>query len=147
MRIQREFYLLSFAAQSRTEATLYKVGSKKCSVRVAVEFDVTVNYFYDSLETEFQKVVEVSNKLLSVTIALSSWFIGFIPLFISSGMIQALGGFFTYFVIMAENGFWPSGLVGIRLQWDDRWINDVEDSYGQQWVCLEAQFRGHQPEN
>ncbi|OXB68905.1 hypothetical protein ASZ78_005342 [Callipepla squamata] len=50
------------------------------------------------------------------------------------GMIQALGGFFTYFVIMAENGFWPSGLLGIRLQWDDRWINDVEDSYGQQWT-------------
>lgn len=61
-------------------------------------------------------------------------------------MIQALGGFFTYFVIMAENGFLPSGLVGIRLQWDDRWINDVEDSYGQQWVCLEAQFKG-KPEN
>ncbi|PKU38869.1 sodium potassium-transporting atpase subunit hypothetical protein [Limosa lapponica baueri] len=49
-------------------------------------------------------------------------------------MIQALGGFFTYFVIMAENGFWPSGLLGIRVQWDDRWINDVEDSYGQQWT-------------
>lgn len=92
-------------------------------------------------------MVEVSNKLLSVTVALSSWFISFIPLFICSGMIQALGGFFTYFVIMAENGFWPSGLVGIRLQWDDRWINDVEDSYGQQWVCLEAQFRAQQPEN
>lgn len=55
-----------------------------------------------------------------------------------SGMIQALGGFFTYFVIMAENGFWPSGLLGIRVQWDDRWINDVEDSYGQQWVCLDG---------
>ncbi|KAM6284917.1 sodium/potassium-transporting ATPase subunit alpha-1 [Spheniscus humboldti] len=50
------------------------------------------------------------------------------------GMIQALGGFFTYFVIMAENGFWPSGLLGIRVQWDDRWVNDVEDSYGQQWT-------------
>ncbi|XP_036252274.1 sodium/potassium-transporting ATPase subunit alpha-1 [Molothrus aeneus] len=50
------------------------------------------------------------------------------------GMIQALGGFFTYFVIMAENGFWPSGLLGLRVQWDDRWINDVEDSYGQQWT-------------
>ncbi|XP_075293319.1 sodium/potassium-transporting ATPase subunit alpha-1 [Opisthocomus hoazin] len=50
------------------------------------------------------------------------------------GMIQALGGFFTYFVIMAENGFLPSGLLGIRVQWDDRWVNDVEDSYGQQWT-------------
>jgi len=49
-------------------------------------------------------------------------------------MIQALGGFFAYFVIMAENGFLPSVLVGIRLNWDDRSNNDLEDSYGQQWV-------------
>ena len=49
-------------------------------------------------------------------------------------MIQALGGFFTYFVIMAENGFLPTHLLGVRVDWDDRWINDVEDSYGQQWV-------------
>ncbi|XP_075761750.1 sodium/potassium-transporting ATPase subunit alpha-1 [Pelodiscus sinensis] len=50
------------------------------------------------------------------------------------GMIQALGGFFTYFVILAENGFLPSSLLGIRVKWDDRWVNDVEDSYGQQWT-------------
>ncbi|XP_053351085.1 sodium/potassium-transporting ATPase subunit alpha-3b isoform X2 [Clarias gariepinus] len=50
------------------------------------------------------------------------------------GMIQALGGFFAYFVIMAENGFLPSHLVGIRLSWDDRSTNDLEDSYGQQWT-------------
>ncbi|NWY07783.1 AT1A2 ATPase, partial [Nothoprocta ornata] len=49
------------------------------------------------------------------------------------GMIQALGGFFTYFVILAENGFLPSTLVGIRLAWDDRSTNDLEDSYGQEW--------------
>uniref|UniRef100_H3AXY8 Sodium/potassium-transporting ATPase subunit alpha n=1 Tax=Latimeria chalumnae TaxID=7897 RepID=H3AXY8_LATCH len=50
------------------------------------------------------------------------------------GMIQALGGFFSYFVILAENGFLPSHLVGIRLNWDDRTVNDLEDSYGQQWT-------------
>ncbi|KAK7887013.1 hypothetical protein WMY93_026634 [Mugilogobius chulae] len=50
------------------------------------------------------------------------------------GMIQALGGFFSYFVILAENGFLPSHLVGIRLNWDDRSLNDLEDSYGQQWT-------------
>ncbi|XP_076695817.1 sodium/potassium-transporting ATPase subunit alpha-3 isoform X4 [Callospermophilus lateralis] len=50
------------------------------------------------------------------------------------GMIQALGGFFSYFVILAENGFLPSNLVGIRLNWDDRTVNDLEDSYGQQWT-------------
>uniref|UniRef100_A0A8C3XSN7 Sodium/potassium-transporting ATPase subunit alpha n=1 Tax=Chelydra serpentina TaxID=8475 RepID=A0A8C3XSN7_CHESE len=50
------------------------------------------------------------------------------------GMIQALGGFFTYFVILAENGFLPSTLLGIRLNWDDRSKNDLEDSYGQEWT-------------
>ncbi|KAK2518253.1 hypothetical protein Q9233_012764 [Columba guinea] len=50
------------------------------------------------------------------------------------GMIQALGGFFTYFVILAENGFLPGTLVGIRLAWDDRSTNDLEDSYGQEWT-------------
>lgn len=53
---------------------------------------------------------------------------------IEPGMIQALGGFFTYFVILAENGFLPRTLVGIRINWDDRETNDLEDSYGQQWV-------------
>ncbi|XP_071777684.2 sodium/potassium-transporting ATPase subunit alpha-2 [Centroberyx gerrardi] len=50
------------------------------------------------------------------------------------GMIQALGGFFTYFVILAENGFLPGTLLGIRINWDDRNLNDLEDGYGQQWT-------------
>uniref|UniRef100_A0A665XD90 Sodium/potassium-transporting ATPase subunit alpha n=1 Tax=Echeneis naucrates TaxID=173247 RepID=A0A665XD90_ECHNA len=50
------------------------------------------------------------------------------------GMIQALGGFFTYFVILAENGFLPSVLVGIRIKWDSNDVNDLEDYYGQQWT-------------
>lgn len=53
-----------------------------------------------------------------------------------SGMIQALAGFFTYFVILAENGFLPARLLGIRVYWDDKYVNDLEDSYGQQWVSL-----------
>ncbi|CAL8316907.1 unnamed protein product [Gadus morhua 'NCC'] len=50
------------------------------------------------------------------------------------GMIQALAGFFTYFVILAENGFVPRSLLGIRILWDDRNVNDLEDTYGQQWT-------------
>lgn len=50
------------------------------------------------------------------------------------GMIQALAGFFVYFVIMAENGFLPPILFGIREQWDSKAINDLEDYYGQEWT-------------
>nr|XP_034833903.1 sodium/potassium-transporting ATPase subunit alpha isoform X6 [Maniola hyperantus] len=50
------------------------------------------------------------------------------------GMIQAAAGFFVYFVIMAENGFLPMKLFGIRKQWDSKAINDLPDSYGQEWT-------------
>merc|ERR1711870_34652 len=43
-------------------------------------------------------------------------------------------GFVVYFVIMAENGFWPSTLLGLRRSWDSQAVNDLEDSYGQEWT-------------
>merc|ERR1712142_471453 len=49
------------------------------------------------------------------------------------GMIQASAGFFVYFVILCENGFWPSKLFGLRRAWDSAAVNDLEDSYGQEW--------------
>jgi len=50
------------------------------------------------------------------------------------GMIQATAGFFVYFVILAENGFLPRDLFGIREAWDARAVNDLKDSYGQEWT-------------
>merc|ERR1712051_1066746 len=50
------------------------------------------------------------------------------------GMIQASAGFFVYLVIMAENGFRPEHLLGLRKEWDSSAINDLEDSYGQEWT-------------
>ena len=38
------------------------------------------------------------------------------------GLIQAAAGFFTYFVIMAENGFWPDRLVG---QWEIFFFSNI----------------------
>lgn len=54
------------------------------------------------------------------------------------GVLQAFAGFFAYFVIMAENGFFPLRLIGIRREWDAAAINDLKDSYGQEWVRLKA---------
>jgi len=50
------------------------------------------------------------------------------------GMMQAAAGFFVYFVIMAENGFKPNLLFGLRKKWDSRALNDLTDSYGQEWT-------------
>ncbi|XP_049325217.1 sodium/potassium-transporting ATPase subunit alpha-1 isoform X3 [Astyanax mexicanus] len=59
------------------------------------------------------------------------------------GMMQAVSGFFTYFVVLAENGFMPFFLIGLRINWDDRNINDLEDSYGQQWTYENRKIMEH----
>ncbi|XP_048866746.1 sodium/potassium-transporting ATPase subunit alpha-1-like [Brienomyrus brachyistius] len=59
------------------------------------------------------------------------------------GMIQAVAGFFTYCVILGENGFLPDLLLGLRVNWEDRTINDLEDSYGQQWTYDQRKIVEH----
>ncbi|XP_025075670.1 sodium/potassium-transporting ATPase subunit alpha-like [Pogonomyrmex barbatus] len=50
------------------------------------------------------------------------------------GIIEACAGFFAYFIVMAEYGFLPKRLLGLRPQWDSPAINDLEDSFGQEWT-------------
>ncbi|XP_065321964.1 sodium/potassium-transporting ATPase subunit alpha-2-like [Gordionus sp. m RMFG-2023] len=50
------------------------------------------------------------------------------------GMVQAAAGFFVYIIIMAENGFLPRSLIGLRMGWDSENVNDLRDSYGQEWT-------------
>merc|ERR1712055_925977 len=56
------------------------------------------------------------------------------------GMIQASAGFFVYFVILCENGFWPKRLLGLRRAWDSIAVNDLEDSYGQEWTYADRKI-------
>merc|ERR1712115_463649 len=56
------------------------------------------------------------------------------------GMIQASAGFFVYFVILCENGFWPSHLLGHRRAWDSIAVNDLTDSYGQEWTYADRKI-------
>jgi len=37
---------------------------------------------------------------------------------------------------MADNGFMPLDLFQLRAEWDSRAINNVLDSYGQEWVKI-----------
>ncbi|XP_059140983.1 sodium/potassium-transporting ATPase subunit alpha-like [Physella acuta] len=50
------------------------------------------------------------------------------------GFLQACCGFYVYVVILAENGFWAYDLLKLRESWDAKSINDLPDSYGQEWT-------------
>lgn len=52
--------------------------------------------------------------------------------------MQALGGFLVYFTVYAQQGFWPTSLINLRVSWETDDINDLEDSYGQEWVSQES---------
>jgi len=50
------------------------------------------------------------------------------------GMIQAMAGFICYFIILMDNGFFPAYLLNLRIGWDDKMTQNLEDSYGQEWA-------------
>ncbi|CAG0905477.1 unnamed protein product [Darwinula stevensoni] len=50
------------------------------------------------------------------------------------GAMQIAGGYLAYFTILAQSGFRPLSLFGLRSHWDSKAINDLEDSYGQEWT-------------
>lgn len=50
------------------------------------------------------------------------------------GMTQSFAGFYTYFMVLMLNGFMPDRLLGLRIEWEDPSINDLQDSWGQTWT-------------
>lgn len=50
------------------------------------------------------------------------------------GMIQAFAVFVTYFYVMAIHGFFWDTLLFSRKKWENRYVNDLVDSYGQEWT-------------
>uniref|UniRef100_A0A8C4KIX2 Sodium/potassium-transporting ATPase subunit alpha n=1 Tax=Dromaius novaehollandiae TaxID=8790 RepID=A0A8C4KIX2_DRONO len=56
------------------------------------------------------------------------------------GIMQSVGAFVTYFTVYAEQGFLPTTLLGVRVNWESNAINDFEDSYGQEWTKYQRTY-------
>ncbi|XP_036600929.1 potassium-transporting ATPase alpha chain 2-like [Trichosurus vulpecula] len=62
--------------------------------------------------------------------------------YLQIGILQSVGGFFAYFTVYTVQGFKPDLLLFLRPLWENDDLNDLEDSYGQEWTkyqrkCLE----------
>nr|XP_054106271.1 potassium-transporting ATPase alpha chain 1 isoform X4 [Callithrix jacchus] len=57
-----------------------------------------------------------------------------VSLCLSPGAIQSFAGFTDYFTAMAQEGWFPLLCVGLRPQWEDHHLQDLQDSYGQEWT-------------
>ncbi|XP_040287020.1 potassium-transporting ATPase alpha chain 2 [Bufo bufo] len=60
--------------------------------------------------------------------------------YLQIGIIQSVGAFLNYFTVMAEQGFLPYTLLGLRVKWEKNDIPDLQDSYGQEWTFSQRQF-------
>ncbi|XP_026725207.1 sodium/potassium-transporting ATPase subunit alpha-like [Trichoplusia ni] len=52
------------------------------------------------------------------------------------GLIQFFGGMYAYFVVFAQDGFFPSSLMFIRNEWETRRAV-VKDTLGRDWLYLD----------
>lgn len=91
-----------------------------------------ISLAYEKAESDIMKrrprCVKTDNLVNRRLISFAYWQIG---------VMQAAAGFFVYAVIMMESGFWMSRLLSIRIFWESKAINDLEDSYGQEWTYNE----------
>ncbi|CAL8072099.1 unnamed protein product [Orchesella dallaii] len=50
-----------------------------------------------------------------------------------TAVLECTAGFFAYFLTYAQSGWLPGDLIGIEKKWHSRSVNDLVDSYGQEW--------------
>ncbi|XP_059536831.1 potassium-transporting ATPase alpha chain 2 [Myotis daubentonii] len=56
------------------------------------------------------------------------------------GIMQSLGAFLVYFTVYAQEGFRPSTLINLRVEWEKDSVNNLEDSYGQEWTRYQRKY-------
>ncbi|PSN38189.1 Sodium/potassium-transporting ATPase subunit alpha [Blattella germanica] len=89
----------------------------------------SISLVYEKAETDIMKRAPrdpKNDKLINSRMLLMTY--------VQIGSMQAAAGFFCYFYIMAEHGFFPSRLFGLRQEWNSKNVNDLEDSFGQEWT-------------
>ncbi|XP_063797791.1 potassium-transporting ATPase alpha chain 2-like [Pseudophryne corroboree] len=48
--------------------------------------------------------------------------------------METYAGFVNYFTVMAAQGWLPIITINLRVNWENNKLNDLEDSYGQEWT-------------
>ncbi|XP_068098328.1 potassium-transporting ATPase alpha chain 2-like [Hyperolius riggenbachi] len=48
--------------------------------------------------------------------------------------MESYAGFVNFFTVLAQQGFLPIDTLGLRANWEDKTINELVDSYGQEWT-------------
>ncbi|KAH0631374.1 hypothetical protein JD844_005673 [Phrynosoma platyrhinos] len=98
-------------------------------IELCTDIFPSVSLAYEKAESDIMHLKPRNprrDRLVNEALAVYSYF--------QIGAIQSFAGFTDYFTAMAQEGWYPLKCVGLRADWENDHLQDLEDSYGQQWT-------------
>ncbi|XP_030399101.1 potassium-transporting ATPase alpha chain 1 [Gopherus evgoodei] len=98
-------------------------------IELCTDIFPSVSLAYEKAESDIMHLKPRNprrDRLVNEALAVYSYF--------QIGAIQSFAGFTDYFTAMAQEGWFPLLCVGLRAQWENDHLQDLQDSYGQEWT-------------
>ncbi|XP_026541078.1 potassium-transporting ATPase alpha chain 1 [Notechis scutatus] len=98
-------------------------------IELCTDIFPSVSLAYEKAESDIMHLKPRNprrDRLVNEALAVYSYF--------QIGVIQSCAGFVDYFTAMAQEGWFPLKCIGLRAAWENDHIQDVQDSYGQEWT-------------
>ncbi|XP_071772883.1 potassium-transporting ATPase alpha chain 1 [Centroberyx gerrardi] len=105
-------------------------------IELATDIFPSVSLAYEKAESDIMHLKPRNprrDRLVNEALAAYSYF--------QIGAIQSFAGFTDYFTAMAQEGWFPLLCVGLRSQWEDVRLQDLQDSYGQEWTFSQRLYQ------
>ncbi|KAJ8384478.1 hypothetical protein AAFF_G00204990 [Aldrovandia affinis] len=105
-------------------------------IELATDIFPSVSLAYEKAESDIMHMKPRNprrDRLVNEALAVYSYF--------QIGAIQSFAGFTDYLTAMAQEGWFPLICVGLRSQWEDTHLQDLQDSYGQEWTYSQRLYQ------
>uniref|UniRef100_A0A3Q3LQV2 Sodium/potassium-transporting ATPase subunit alpha n=1 Tax=Mastacembelus armatus TaxID=205130 RepID=A0A3Q3LQV2_9TELE len=105
-------------------------------IELATDIFPSVSLAYEKAESDIMHLKPRNprrDRLVNEALAVYSYF--------QIGAIQSFAGFTDYFTAMAQEGWFPLLCVGLRSQWENVHLQDLQDSYGQEWTFSQRLYQ------
>ncbi|XP_063799995.1 potassium-transporting ATPase alpha chain 1 [Pseudophryne corroboree] len=98
-------------------------------IELCTDIFPSVSLAYEKAESDIMHLKPRNprrDRLVNESLAVYSYF--------QIGVIQSFAGFVDYFTVMAQEGWFPAYCLGLRANWENQHLQDLQDSYGQEWT-------------
>ncbi|XP_075697041.1 LOW QUALITY PROTEIN: potassium-transporting ATPase alpha chain 1 [Rhinoderma darwinii] len=105
-------------------------------IELCTDIFPSVSLAYEKAESDIMHLKPRNprrDRLVNESLAVYSYF--------QIGVIQSFAGFVDYFTAMAQEGWFPAYCLGLRANWENQHLQDLQDSYGQEWTFSQRLYQ------